>query len=115
MYKDDLAYIQHHGFSDCARAASPGVLTILRRAGIAKGHVLDLGCGDGTWLRSLTRGGFSVTGIEQSRSLVSYAREVAPKALVKVGSVHQVAFPRCDAITALGEVLSYLPSETAAP
>jgi SAM-dependent methyltransferase len=115
MYKNDLAYIQHQGFSEFARASSPGVLTILRRAGITEGHVLDLGCGNGTWLKSLTRGGFSATGIDQSRSLVSYAREAAPKATVKVGSVHQIAFPRCDAITALGEVLSYLPEDKAAP
>jgi SAM-dependent methyltransferase len=91
------------------------VLTILRRAGITSGHILDLGCGNGTWLRSLIRGGFTATGIDQSGSLVRYAREAAPRAIVKVGSIHHAAFPRCDAITALGEVLSYRSSRNAAP
>src|SRR4029453_16153956 len=73
MYNSDLAYIQHHGFSDFARAAGPGVLRILRSAGITSGHVLDLGCGDGTWLRTLWENGFSATGIDQSASLIEYS------------------------------------------
>jgi len=107
LYGNDLAYIQHRGFSDFARSASSGVLNIFRRAGITTGHVVDLGCGDGTWLRILTQNGFAATGIDQSSRLVHYARKRAPKALVKVRSVHQTAFDRCDAMTALGEVLSY--------
>jgi SAM-dependent methyltransferase len=113
MYHDDLAYIQHHGFSGFATAASPGLLAILRREGITSGHVLDLGCGDGTWLRALTDRGFVASGIDQSASLVRYGRGAAPAATVKRGSVYRAAFPRCHAITAIGEVLSYLPSRTA--
>lgn len=112
MYHDDLAYIQHHGFSAFATAASPGLLAILRRAGITSGHVLDLGCGDGSWLRALTDRGFVASGIDQSAGLVRYARSAAPTALVKRSSIYRTAFPRCHAITALGEVLSYLPSRT---
>ncbi len=107
MYSDDLAYIQHHGFSDFATAASPGLLSMLRRAGITRGHVVDLGCGDGTWLRALTRHGYGATGIEQSRHLVRYARAAAPRAVVKQGAVQRTSLPECDAITAIGEVLSY--------
>ena len=70
MYQDDLAYIQHHGFSAFATAASPGLLGILRHGGITSGHVLDLGCGDGTWLRALTDEVLSASGIDQSASLV---------------------------------------------
>src|SRR5262245_34174733 len=106
MYQDDLAYIQHRGFSGFAKAAGPGVLGILRRAGINGGHVLDLGCGDGTWLRTLTERGFAATGIDQSSSLVHLARSAAPAATITTGSVHRAVFPPCDAITALGEVLS---------
>jgi SAM-dependent methyltransferase len=115
MYHDDLAHIQHHGFSDFAKAASPGVLDILRRARITSGHVLDLGCGDGTWLRALNERGFAATGIDQSSSLVRYARRAAPAATVQIASVHRARFPRCDAISALGEVLSYLPSRAGTP
>jgi SAM-dependent methyltransferase len=107
MYDSDLSYIQHHGFSDFARAAGPGVLRILRSAGITSGHVLDLGCGDGTWLRTLGENGFSATGIDQSASLIEYSAKNAPAATLRVGSVFKVSLPRCDAITALGEVFSY--------
>ena len=107
MYSDDLAHIQHLGFSDFATAATPGLLSILRGAGITHGHVVDLGCGDGAWLRALSRHGFRATGIEQSRHLVRYARAAAPRAVVRHGAVHATSFPDCDAITAIGEVLSY--------
>jgi SAM-dependent methyltransferase len=109
MYRADLAYIQHQGFSGFAAAAAPGVLRIFRRAGIASGHVVDLGCGDGTWLRVLTDRGFTATGVDRSADLLRYARAAAPRAAFKRSSVHRAAFPRCDAITALGEVLSYHP------
>ncbi len=36
MYEDDLAFIQHQGFSDFAKSAGPGVLEILRKAGISR-------------------------------------------------------------------------------
>src|SRR5262245_16174820 len=113
MYHDDLAYIQHHAFSDFAKASTPGLLRILRDAGIPRGHVLDLGCGDGTWLRALTRRGFAATGVDQSSELLTYARSAAPMETLKKGSVHRISFPPCDAITALGEVLSYAPATRA--
>jgi SAM-dependent methyltransferase len=113
MYQRDLAYIQHHGFSDFAQAAAPGLLRILRGAGITSGHVVDLGCGDGTWLRALTRRGFTATGVDQSAELLAYARAAAPRAVLKKNSVHRGAFPPCDAMTALGEVLSYEPATPA--
>ena len=115
MYSDDLAYIQHFGFADFATAASPGLLSILRAAFITRGHIVDLGCGDGTWLRALTRHGYRATGIEQSRHLVRYARASAPKAVVKHGAVHSTSFPQCDAITAIGEVLSYRLAHRSSP
>jgi len=115
MYQPDLAYIQHHGFADFAADAGAGVLALLKQAGIVSGHVVDLGCGDGRWLRQLTGARFRATGIEQSVTLAKYARTVAPRAVVYVASLHRTALPSCDAITALGEVLSYLPSAGARP
>jgi SAM-dependent methyltransferase len=114
MYDSDLAYIQHHGFASFAKAAAPGLLTLLRCAGITGGHVVDLGCGDGTWLRALIDRGYAVTGVDQSRDLLQYARAAAPRAALKKSSVHRVALPPCNAITALGEVLSYHPVSLAA-
>ncbi len=115
MYKGDLAYIQHHGFGDFARRIGPGVLAELRRAGITRGRVLDLGCGDGTWLRTLVENGYAVEGIEQSKDLARYATTAVRKAIVRVGSIYTTPFPRCDAMTAMGEVLSYWSNPNAAP
>src|SRR5215467_3254111 len=106
MYKRDLAYIQHHGFAEDAGFDHAGALTVLRRAGVIEGRVLDLGCGDGGWLRILVANGYAAHGIDRSRDLVKYAARV-PKATAKVGSVYTASFPRCDGITALGEVFSY--------
>jgi SAM-dependent methyltransferase len=106
MYNRDLAYIQHHGFAEFARRIGPGVLTELRRAGVTGGRVLDLGCGDGGWLRILVENGYAAHGIDRSRDLVKYATRV-PKATANVGSVYTASLPQCDAITALGEVFSY--------
>jgi SAM-dependent methyltransferase len=114
MYQSDLASIQHLGFSGFAKAATPGLLQLLRSAGITAGHVVDLGCGDGTWLRALIDRGYTVTGVDQSRDLLRYARAAAPGATLKKRSVHRVALPHCDAITALGEVFSYHPVSLAA-
>jgi SAM-dependent methyltransferase len=113
MYQRDLAYIQHHGFSNFAKTAAPGLLRILRTAGITSGHVVDLGCGDGTWLRALPRRGFMATGIDQSAELLAYARAAAPRAVFRKISAHRCVFPPCDAMTALGEVLSYEPATPA--
>ena len=95
--------------------ASPGLLAILRRGGITNGHVLDLGCGDGTWLRALTERGFVSErhrSIRRSRAIRAERRASGNR---EEESVHRAAFPRCNAITAVGEVLSYLPSRTAKP
>jgi SAM-dependent methyltransferase len=110
MYKSDLAYIHHHGFASFVRRIGPGVLAELRQAGVKAGRVVDLGCGDGAWLRTLVDRGYAVEGIDQSRGLVAYAARVRG-ARVRVGSVHDTTFPRCDAMTALGEVLSYRSNE----
>lgn len=113
MYQRDLAYIQHQGFSEFAEAAAPALLQILRSAGITSGQVVDLGCGDGTWLRALIHRGFMATGIDRSAELLAYARAAAPRAVLKKNSVHRCALPPCHAITALGEVLSYEPATPA--
>lgn len=113
FYGDDLAHIQHDGFGDFSARAAPEVLKLLRRAGIARGNVVDLGCGDGTWLHELTRAGHDAIGIEVSPALAKIARKLAPRARVCVGSIYAAPIPACDAVTALGEVLGYLPADAA--
>jgi SAM-dependent methyltransferase len=107
IYREDLALIHHRGFGDQARRQGREILALLRRSGIVTGTVLDLGCGDGTWLAMLTRAGFEAIGIDQSRALLQHARQAAPKARIRTGSIHRAALPQCDAVTAIGEVFNY--------
>jgi len=48
-YAPDLAYVHDVGFGDFARDAGPALLAHFRKAGLAGGHVVDLGCGSGIW------------------------------------------------------------------
>ena len=54
-YGDDLAYIHDAAFSDYGRNATPGLLRILKRNGVSRGRVVDLGCGSGRWARKLNQ------------------------------------------------------------
>jgi SAM-dependent methyltransferase len=109
FYGADLAHIHHTGFADHVTAAAPALLAMLRQAGIRRGMVVDLGCGGGQWLRTLGDAGYDAVGVELSPALAKLARREAPRARVHVGSIHAVPLPPCDAVTALGEVLGYLP------
>lgn len=110
MYHEDLAHIQHVGFGDFADGAAPGLLALLRAAGIPSGRVLDLGCGAGVWLRELERAGYDARGIDASAALVRIARRVARGVPIRTGSLYTSVLPECDAITAIGEVLGYCPA-----
>jgi SAM-dependent methyltransferase len=107
-YDQDLAFVHDAGFGGFARAAAPGVLALLARAGVASGRVLDLGCGSGIWAERLLERGYDVVGIDISPAMIRLARRRAPRAEFRVGSLFRGALPRCDAVTALGECVSYL-------
>jgi SAM-dependent methyltransferase len=106
-YESDLAYIHDVGFGDFARKAAPGLLAILRRAGIRSGSVVDLGCGSGIWAAELTRCGYDVVGIDISRAMIELARKRAPLARFINASFLSAKLPPCDAVTAIGECLNY--------
>ena len=108
FYREDLAYIHDVGHADFALRSAPGILGILRDNGIPDGLVVDLGCGSGLWARELLRAGCGVLGIDISAAMVEIAREKAPGAEFRVGSLFEVPIPPCDAVTAVGEVLNYL-------
>ncbi len=115
-YGTDLAYIQSAGFADFARGAAPGLLAGLKRAGIRGGPVVDLGCGAGVWLSELIEAGYDAVGIDSSPALIALARKAAPQARLHLGSLHERSFPKCVAVTAIGEALSYLsPDERETP
>ncbi len=107
-YGRDLAYIHDAGFSGFATAAAPGLLRILRANAIYRGLVVDLGCGPGVWARELTEAGYEVLGIDLSASMIRIARERAPEATFRKGSLFETALPRCDAVTSLGECINYV-------
>jgi len=106
-YQTDLAYIHDAGFGDYARNAAPGLLAILRRAGVRRGLVVDLGCGSGIWADELTRRGYDVLGIDISRSMIALARKRAPGARFVNASFLKAKLPPCDAVTAIGECFNY--------
>jgi SAM-dependent methyltransferase len=106
-YKTDLAYIHDSAFSGFVRDAAPWLLRTLRKNGIRKGRVVDLGCGSGRWAAELLRAGYEVEGIDLSRPMIALAKRHAPGAKFRVGSLLRAAIPKCAAVTALGECINY--------
>jgi SAM-dependent methyltransferase len=109
-YTADLAYVHHVGFGDFARDSAPGLLGLLDVARGDRGRVIDLGCGSGIWAAALLRAGYDVTGLDPSPAMLALARQVAPGARFVRASAYDFNLPACDVVTAIGEVLSYLPS-----
>ncbi len=106
-YSADLAYVHDVGFSGYAVNAAPGVLAILRSAGVHAGLVVDLGCGSGIWAARLLGEGYRVLGVDVSPSMIRLARRNAARAKFRVGSLLTCDIPPCDAVTALGECVNY--------
>ncbi len=107
-YKSDLAYVHDQGYGGFARDSAPGLLALLRQAGIERGRVVDLGCGSGIWAGELLKAGYQVVGVDLSGAMIEIARRRAPEAELHLGSFLQFSIPPCQAVTALGEVFNYL-------
>lgn len=107
-YKEDLAYIHDVGHGDFALGSAPGIVEILRRSGIERGLVVDLGCGSGILARELTKARYRVLGIDISESMIAIARRRAPKAEFRLGSLFKAQIPPCQAVTSIGECFNYL-------
>jgi SAM-dependent methyltransferase len=105
-YGQDLAYIHDVGFGAFARSSAAGLLELLPKA--TGQLVIDLGCGSGLWAQTLTSAGYQVLGIDISPAMIELARQRAPAADFREGSFLTTEFPRCIAVTAIGEVLNYL-------
>ncbi|HLX10529.1 MAG TPA: class I SAM-dependent methyltransferase [Thermoanaerobaculia bacterium] len=112
-YGPDLAAIHDAGFGGFATAAAPGLLRLLRRAGIRGGLVVDLGCGSGIWARDLTAAGYRVLGVDISPAMLALAHRRAPAARFVHASLLRFEPPPCDAVTSLGECVNYLFDEQA--
>jgi SAM-dependent methyltransferase len=83
-------------------------MEILDRNGIHHGLVVDLGCGSGLWARKLVDAGYRVLGIDISEAMIELSRNRVPEAEFRVGSLFEAEIPRCQAVTAVSEVLNYL-------
>lgn len=105
IYDADLAFIQAAGFGDLARAAVVSLIPRLKAQGARR--VTDVGCGAGASTKALTDAGFDALAIELSPALLDLARKVAPTARFLQASAYDLTLPACDAILALGEVLTY--------
>lgn len=107
------------GFGGYAREAAPGLIGVLREAGVDEGTVVDLGCGSGILLRELGRAGYATVGIDPSPAMLGLARAASPAARLLQAPAERAKLPPCDAVTAIGEILCYLPpaatSETGLP
>ncbi len=106
-YGSDLSYIHDVGFGGFAAGAAPGLLELLRRNGIDRGLVIDLGCGSGIWAARLAAEGYDVLGFDQSPAMIALARRKAPEARFETDSLFRAALPACAAATSVGECLNY--------
>jgi SAM-dependent methyltransferase len=89
------------------------VRSLLRRQGVARGDILELGCGTGKHAEQLVRLGYCVQGIDLSPSMVQIARQRAPADLAtrlqfNVGDARSTRLAtRFDAVISLFHVVSY--------
>ena len=106
-YGADLAFVHDTGFGGFARDGGRWILAQLRRRGVRGGRVVDLGCGSGIWAAALCRAGYDVLGVDVSAAMLALARRRAPRATFRRESLLDATIPPCDAVTSLGECLSY--------
>jgi SAM-dependent methyltransferase len=107
-YQPDLAWVHHSGYAHHVAITSPGILQLLRDAGLASGAlVLDVGCGSGLLACELLRAGYAVHGVDASPAMISLAREHALAATFEVVRLPS-SLPEADAVVSTGHVLNYL-------
>jgi len=107
-YKEDLAFIHDVGFTKFIKSNAPAILKILNQNGIKKGHVVDIGCGSGTWANILADKGYTVSGVDISPNMIKIAKQNVPKANFTIGSFIDYQIPPCHVVTAFGEIFNYL-------
>lgn len=104
IYREDLAYVHNAGFGAFAEAAAAYVA---KRLPQSVTRIVDVGCGSGIGTRILAKAGFSVVGIEPSAAMIALAQKNSPGVEFIQASAYEIALPRCEAVTAFGEVLNY--------
>ncbi len=110
LYRENLAHIHVDGYGFHWAGAAGGIIDWLAEFGVSSGKIVDLGCGGGEWLARLASAGYQTCGIDVSASMLQLAKHNAPNSEFVLGSFAEVAIPKCDAATSLGEPLNYLNS-----
>jgi hypothetical protein len=76
-----------------AASAAPAHEVLIAASGIRRSsRVLDVGCGSGEFLRTLTDRGAVATGVDPARGMVELARTVAPLADIRVAEAENLPF-----------------------
>lgn len=114
FYAEDLAHVHHVGFSSVALGAAPFLLDVLAEiCPTPPARLVDLGCGGGVFLREAKAAGHEVFGVEISPAFVALARHTSPDIPIQQSSVYDADLPSCHMVTAIGEVLCYIPPDSA--
>src|SRR5262249_20648418 len=114
VYSTDLAFVHDAGFGELAARAAPGIVGLLQAHGIRRGWIVELGCGSGITAEHLGASGYQGFGIDASPAMIRLARRRVPRASFRLASVAVTRIPRCRAVAAIGEVITYLPGGVAA-
>jgi SAM-dependent methyltransferase len=105
------------GYSHHVERVGPGIVQLLRSAGLAAGaRVLDVGCGSGLLAAKLHAAGFAVHGIDASPAMIELAREQEGGATFEVVCLptgQETCLPESDAVVSTGHVLNYLDTRDA--
>lgn len=107
-YRHDLAYIHDAGFTGFAAQAAPWLVETLRKRGLTRGRVVELGCGSGVLAGRLIESGYDVTGFDISAAMIDLARRRTPRAEFHHSSLLDAKLPSAVAVVAMGEVVNYL-------
>ncbi|WP_425045293.1 class I SAM-dependent methyltransferase [Primorskyibacter sp. S87] len=106
QYPPDLARIHTESYADTFATAFDWLSREIKDAP-AQARLFDLGCGDGAWLAAAADRGIPGSGIDLSAAFVELARGRGLE--VATGRAAEAQIPAgTSAITALGEVLSYV-------
>ena len=107
---DDFAWFYHRYWSrEFHEAAFPILERIWLPRLTAGARILDVCCGTGWLAAMLTQRGYRVTGIDESASMIAYAREAAPSAEFHTGQASTFQLPqRSDAAASTFDSLNHL-------
>lgn len=107
-YGETLSLIHDDGFGNVAREAAKVVGAEIRKRPLGSDIVVDLGCGSGILAQEMVKDGFNIVGYDQSPAMIKMCRSRAPQGTFKCESFLEADLPTAAAVTAIGEVFSYL-------